>query len=152
VTASVEELAYAEGVRAVAEQSAVLEGLQARAGTLLAAASLVTSFLGGRALRGNFDFWSVVAVAAFVATSVLTIGVLWPRHRWLFVISAGGLLAAARTEGAADAARRAHEEVALRLERMFDENEETLRALFRTFRWACAFLIAEVVAWIADLV
>jgi hypothetical protein len=82
VPASVEELAYVEAVRAIEEQSNVLAGLQTSAGTLLAASSLVTSFLGGRALGNDFHLWSIVALGAFVATSLLTVGVLWPRHRW----------------------------------------------------------------------
>ena len=34
---------------------------------------------------------------------------------------------------------------------MFDDNEKTLRTLFRTFRWSAALLIAEVAAWILEL-
>ena len=146
-----EELAYVEAVRAVEEQSQVLANLQARAGTLLAAASLVTSFLGGRALGGSFHVWSGLRIAAFVGTSVLTIGVLWPRRHWRFDVSAAGLIAAARAETARDELAHAHEEVALRLGRMFDDNEKTLRTLFRTYRWSAALLIAEVAAWILEL-
>jgi hypothetical protein len=35
---------------------------------------------------------------------------------------------------------------------MFDDNETILRGLFRTFRGSAAFMIAEVVAWILELV
>src|SRR5439155_5634676 len=111
VAASLEELAYQESVRGLAEQSGVLEDLESRAGTLLAAAALVTSFLGGRALGGHFDTWSFVAVAAFVATSLAVIGVLWPRHSWRFVVSAGPFLAAATEESPTLAV--AHRELAL---------------------------------------
>jgi hypothetical protein len=111
VPASVEELAYFEAVRAIEEQSSVLASLQTRAGTLLAASSLVTSFLGGRALSGEFHFWSILALGAFVATSLLTVGVLWPRHRWRFVVSPARLIAAARAEPADDDVAKAHEEV-----------------------------------------
>jgi hypothetical protein len=152
VPASVEELAYVESVRAIEEQSSVLASLQTRAGTLLAASSLVTSFLGGRALSGEFHFWSIVALGAFVATSLSTVGVLWPRHRWRFVVSPARLIAAARADPADDDVAKAHEEVALRLERMLDDNRATLQSLFRTFRLSCVFLIAEVAAWILELV
>jgi hypothetical protein len=120
VPASVEELAYFEAVRAIEEQSSVLASLQTRAGTLLAASSLVT------------------------------VGVLWPRHRWRFVVSPARLIAAARAEPADDDVAKAHEEVALRLERMLDDNRTTLQSLFRTFRFSCVFLIAEVAAWISS--
>jgi hypothetical protein len=44
------ELAYETSVRAIADQASVLESLRSRAGTLFAATSLVTSFLGGGVL------------------------------------------------------------------------------------------------------
>jgi hypothetical protein len=46
------KLAHQEGLRAIAQQQSVLDGLRGRAGTLLAVASLATSFLGGLALQG----------------------------------------------------------------------------------------------------
>src|SRR5205823_9240082 len=106
---SVQELAYVEAVRAIEEQSRVLASLQNRAGTLLAAASLVTSFLGGRALGGSFHVWSIAAIVAFVGTSILTIGVLWPRQRWRFDIRPAALIAAARAETVEANLARAHE-------------------------------------------
>ena len=130
----------------------MLEGLQTRAGTLLAASSLVTSFLGGRALGSDFHLWSIVVLGAFVATSLLTVGVLWPRHRWRFVVSPARLIAAARAGSTDDDVATAHEEVALRLEHMLDDNRTTLETLFRTFRFSCVFLIVEVAAWILELV
>src|SRR5207247_1624871 len=115
----------------------VLEDLESRAGTLLAAAALVTSFFGGRALGGHLDIWSFVAVAAFVATSLAVIGVLWPRHHSRFVVSAGAFLAAATAQGSSLAV--AHRELALRLEEMYDDNQQRLRQLFRMFRLSCTF-------------
>ena len=43
-------LAYDASVRAIEDQSRVLDDLRARAGTIFAAAALVTSFLGGLGL------------------------------------------------------------------------------------------------------
>jgi hypothetical protein len=128
----------------------VLEDLQSRAGTLLAAATLVTSFLGGRALGGHFHAWSIIAVAAFVVTGLTVIGVLWPRHRWRFVVSASAFLKAASDQSPTLAV--AHRELALRLEAMYDHNQQRLHELFALFRLSCAFLVLEVIAWIAELV
>ena len=45
-------LAYEASVRAIEDQARVLEDLRSRAATLVAAAALVTSFLGGTTLTG----------------------------------------------------------------------------------------------------
>jgi endonuclease/exonuclease/phosphatase (EEP) superfamily protein YafD len=150
MTGSIEELAYTEAVRGLQEQSGVLESLQSRAGTLLAGASLVTSFFGERALEHRLDFWSGIATAAFVMASLLIIGMLWPRHRWAFVLSARALLSAAASEPDASVVF-AHREAALQLEDMFDKNQGILRGLFRLFQFSSVFLIVEVVAWIVEL-
>jgi hypothetical protein len=47
------ELAYQEARRAITQQQAVLDGLRGRAGTLLAVAVIVTSFLGSIALPAD---------------------------------------------------------------------------------------------------
>jgi hypothetical protein len=43
-------LAFEEGVRSLARQKAQLDRMRSRAGILLSAAAIATSFLGGRAL------------------------------------------------------------------------------------------------------
>jgi hypothetical protein len=47
------ELAYQEGVRALDEQRIVIDAFRTRAGLLLSAAAIATSFLGGAALQGD---------------------------------------------------------------------------------------------------
>jgi hypothetical protein len=42
---------YEAAVRGAQDTAAILDGLRARAGTVFAAAALVSSFLGGQALR-----------------------------------------------------------------------------------------------------
>lgn len=44
------EIAYAEAIRALVEQQAAVESLRNRAGLLLSAAAITTSFLDARAL------------------------------------------------------------------------------------------------------
>jgi hypothetical protein len=44
------ELAYEASIRAIENQAAIVESLRSRAGTILAATALVTSFFGGHAL------------------------------------------------------------------------------------------------------
>jgi hypothetical protein len=67
-----EELAYAEAVRAIAHQAALLDGLRSRAGILLGATSLVMSFFGATALTDrDVSVWSALAIASFLGVAFL---------------------------------------------------------------------------------
>jgi hypothetical protein len=73
------EIAYREAVRAIEHQDAALDDLRSRAGTLLAAAAIVTSFLGGVALdNADPTCLSWFAVAFFVGVTISTGRVLLP--------------------------------------------------------------------------
>ncbi len=93
MTDSTEEIVYNEAVRATTEQEDSLDDLRSRTGTLLAAASLITAFLGSQALarhpiisvvrgqrvvQADLDFLAWSAIAAFVAVAVFTIVILLP--------------------------------------------------------------------------
>jgi hypothetical protein len=90
-------LAYEAAIRSVTDQSGVLEGLRARAGTMFAATALVTSFLGGQALtrierQGHLPTFHLVsvtgaAVLAFILVALATVAILWP-YRVRFSVSA----------------------------------------------------------------
>jgi hypothetical protein len=73
------EVAYREAARALDEQLTVFDGVQTRTGTLIAAAAIVTSFLGGQALTsGGPAGWTWIALAAFAGLLVVALLVL--RH------------------------------------------------------------------------
>jgi hypothetical protein len=79
------KLAYDEAVRALSQQQTVLDNFRTRAGILLSAAAIATSFLGGQALRqGSMSAWSWLAVLGFVGLSASTLLILWPRRDWEF--------------------------------------------------------------------
>jgi hypothetical protein len=144
-------------VRAIGDQSAVLEGLRSRAGTLFAAAALVTSFLGGQALRADTHLvvssYAGLAVACFVLAAILTLTILWP-FRLAFSLSASEFLAILDDRAAEDepvTADEAYRELALRLESNYDLNSRTIQGLFWCFRLAIVCLVAEISAWIVVL-
>jgi hypothetical protein len=86
-------LAYEEALRGVVQQQAVLTDIRGRAATMLGAAAVSTSFLGGIALQDQRPTgWSWVAVGAFVAVGLLTIWILLPRRGWTFRLSARKLI------------------------------------------------------------
>jgi hypothetical protein len=57
------ELAYAEGVRALIEQQAVIDSFRTRAGLLISGAAIATSFFGQASLRDGPSLWSWLAIA-----------------------------------------------------------------------------------------
>jgi hypothetical protein len=151
---SVSQLAYSEAVRAVDDQAKVLDNLRGRAGTLIAAASLVTSFLGGQVLakptltngslvRAHIDAAGWIALGAFVLLACLMLVILLP-YNWRLVMSPAVILQGANFE-------ETRVELAGYHENNYDENAKKLRPLFRVFILGCLALVVETVAWIVDL-
>ena len=151
-----EQLAYEEAKRAIDRQSNTLDGLRSRAGVLLAAISLATSFVGGLALRSD-DLSApdvgLAAAAIFFALLAggLCVAVLWPRAAWAFNLSADLLLPQLRASDES----RAFAQLALRLEKNYKKNERRLLrryvGLFWLFRGACLALGIETVLWLVML-
>ena len=77
-----EQLAYEEAKRAIDRQSSTLDGLRSRAGVLLAAISLATSFVGGLALRsGDRSRPNVGLAAAAIFFALLAVALFILRRR-----------------------------------------------------------------------
>lgn len=63
-------VAYEEAVRALSEQQGVIDSFRSRAGLLLSAAAITTSFLGSQALDGENTHWTAwLAMAAFAGVA-----------------------------------------------------------------------------------
>lgn len=149
-----EQLAYEEAKRAIDRQSSSLDGLRGRAGILLAAISLSTSFFGGLALgEDDLSRWAiavaVLAIVSFVVAAGACVAVLWPRAEWAFNLSAKRIIRQL-DETRPDEAT-AYRELALRLEVNHRANETRLEVLFRLFRTACVALAIETLAWLVLL-
>jgi hypothetical protein len=75
------ELGYEEARRALDGQERALTAFRTRAGVVLSAAAITTSFLGGQALTNHgFTTLSWIAIGAFAVLGVATLCVLWPDH------------------------------------------------------------------------
>jgi hypothetical protein len=94
-------------------QSDLLAELRGRAGTLLAAASLVTSFLGGAVLasptlekgvviRPPISSWGWLAIVAFRVIGLVTLTILWP-YIWRFEMNPLAIVDAAEAASVAPA-------------------------------------------------
>jgi hypothetical protein len=76
---------------ALDKQDAVLAELRARTGTLLAASSIVSSFLGATAIgRDGLSGWSIAALVALAASLALCLAILLPRSDRSFSIDGRG--------------------------------------------------------------
>jgi hypothetical protein len=81
--------AYDEAKRALDEQERVVAELRSRVGTLIAAATITTSFLGGRILSSHRLHplaWAAIGCFAFVGITLLAL--LWPWRGWRFTVNA----------------------------------------------------------------
>ena len=153
------ELAYEASIRAIENQAATVESLRSRAGTILAATALVTSFFGGRAFvrAGGFPLhlvsYTTGALASFIAASLLTLTMLLP-FTLRVTLSAAEILSFVENDPRADqlTATNVLREVALQYESMYDSNDRQLRILEACFRLAIVFLVAEVAFWLTALV
>jgi hypothetical protein len=155
-----ERIAYEESARTLASQEEQLVGLRARAGTLLAAASLVTAFLAPPALEmrdpatgtvvRHFDGTAWTATGAFVAVVIASLVVLWP-YQWLFGHSSHDLM-----DHLLDVDPPATEAIVLRHlayynDKNHSDNAVKVTRLFNVFGVGCVLLVVEIGLWLYTL-
>jgi hypothetical protein len=146
------ELAYQEGLRAITQQQAVLEGLRSRAATLLGVASLVSSFLGSIAVQeGRPDVWSWLAIGLFLVAVGCVLYILRSRRDWYFRTAPSVIIGSYVEDDPPAPLWAMHKQLAEHLETDFNANQENMKPLFRALDVASLALAAEVVVWLAVL-
>lgn len=134
------------------QQQQVLDNLRSRSGLLLAAASIVTSFLGGSALAGgglSIIGWSGVGV--FVLSTVSVVYILLPRGGWTFSMDADDL-----TKRYVKSQRHwTLPEVHLDLSRWWHKyiaaNQKKIDTLMYVYQAAALFLMVAILLFLLDL-
>jgi hypothetical protein len=149
VAEHITEIAYNEAVRGLDEQAAALREVRSRSGTLLAAASLVTAFLGADPLTEPLGGAAWVAVAFFVLVATCSVLILLSGD-WKFSASPRMIFQEVESAGTGSV-EAAYEELAHQLEAAHDENEERLDRTHWLIRGASVFLAIEVGTWIWSL-
>ena len=145
------ELAFEEAGRALDAQERAVNELRSRAGVLIAAAAITTSFFGSRAVAGEeFSGWVWVAVIAFAFVGGCVLMVLWPRSDWSFNASAADIIAE-YIEPEPVAFRLVQRDLALHRSAAYDRNARQLGRLFLVFRIGLVVLVVEVGAWVVAL-
>ena len=139
-------LAYELSQRMLAQQEMRLDELRARTGTLLAASSVATSFLGPRAIdRNGVDTLALLALTAFAVSVIGSVSILILNPRLVFGVRGTRLFKEerAREESIADVHRR----LGYWLELFFDQNQATVDRLFLVYQLAAVAVLAEVILW-----
>lgn len=146
------KLAFDEGGRALDAQERAVNELRSRAGVLIGAAAITTSFFGSKAATGGHlssAGWGAVTAFALVATAVLV--VLWPWRDWEFSASPEDLIATyVETESPATLGEM-HRDLALHRSTSYTSNARLLGKLFWAFRVGLILVAFEVGAWIVAL-
>ena len=138
-----EEITYDLALRALADQESALRDLRARTGTLLTAASLIASFLGGQAIaRAQLDVLVVLGVIAFAACVVLCIYVLLPKEGLIFAID--GPQAYQALYAVRDDEEEVHRWLTYWVQGFRNGNHATVKGLTRTFSVASVALLLEI--------
>jgi len=147
-------LAYEEAKLALEEQERAVSELRLRAGQLIAAAAITTSFFGGRVIGSHVHLASWVAIGCFIGLSLSVLAILWPRRDWEFALSPAQLIATyiEPTDDPPVDLPTIHRDLALHMGVSVQSNRRQLRWVFGAFRRGAILLTGEVVAWAIALI
>lgn len=144
-------IAYDEAVRALSQQQGMIDSLRTRAGLLLSAAAITTSFLGAQALDGGAPTAATwLALASFVSLSVAALAILWP-HRLEFTANPANVIESYVETKEPLSAAEIHRDLSLHMHDSYADNLAGQKQLASRFRLAGALLTVEVIFWIIDL-
>jgi hypothetical protein len=140
--------AYEEAARALCEQQGAVDNFRTRAGLLLSAAAIATSFLGGQALDGTRVSPAVwLALAGFVGVAIASLAMLWPR-RWELHANPRNVIDTYIETDRPAAIHELHRDLSLHMHASQYENRKGLRQLALYFQVASSLLTVEVALWI----
>jgi hypothetical protein len=142
------KVAYDEAVRALSEQQAVVDSFRNRAGLLLSAAAVTTSFLGAQSLQGgNSSVATWLALTGFVGVAMCSLAILWPR-RWEGAADPQDVVRTYIESAEPALIEELHRELSFHMRGSYLENRKGLRKLVVFLQIASLLLASEVVLWI----
>jgi hypothetical protein len=145
------KVAYDEAVRALSEQQATIDSFRNRAGLLLSAAAVTTSFLGAQALDGgSLSLFSWLALISFVAVAAASLAILWPRE-WDATANPRDVIKGYIESAEPVSIEELHRELAFHMRGSYLGNREDLRKLIVFFQVASVLLAVEVSFWIVAI-
>ena len=145
------KVAYDEAVRALSEQQAAIDSFRNRAGLLLSASVVTTSFLGAQALHsGDWSAFSWLALAGFVGVAAVSIAIFWPR-KWEVTADPRGVIETCIESAEPTSIGDLHRELSLHMYGSYLENHEDLEKLVVFLQVASVLLAVEVLLWIVAI-
>jgi hypothetical protein len=145
----VQQLAYELSRAALARQEEVMNELRARTGTLLAASSIVASFLGSRASDEGSGIFTLLALGVFVISVGASIYVLAPKQDLIFALRGSVLFEAEHDQPGG--LPETHRRLAYWLESFYEGNEAAIQWMFRAYWIATLAVLVQVVLWVLEL-
>jgi hypothetical protein len=138
-------------VRALSEQQDAIESVRSRAGLLLSAAAVTTSFLGAQALQGgSASLFSWLALLSFGAVAAASLAILWPR-KWEGALNPRDVIETYIESAELESMGDLHRDLSLHMHRSYLQNHEGLEQLVLFLRFASSLLTLEVVLWMAAI-
>jgi hypothetical protein len=150
VAESIEQLSFELTAGALAEQERGLSGLRARAGTVLAAASIAGSFFGAKTSHGSLGVLGVLAMASFALCVGSAIWILLP-HSFVFAFRGKTLLAESDHRGVSNV-MDAYRAAGIWVESHLATNRRKIASLSDCLAASCVLLVTEVILWTLSLI
>ena len=145
-------LAFDEGGRALDAQERSVNELRSRAGVLLAAAAITTSFFGSRIIgRGDPTLAGWCAIAAFALVAAAVLIVLWPWRDWEFNANPVELIATYVETASPATLAEVHRDLALHRSASWTSNARFVGRLHLALRVGLILVAVEVCAWVVAL-
>jgi hypothetical protein len=142
---------YQEAMRGLMQQQAGIQSLQARAATLIFAASFASSLLGSQALDDGLGVWDWFALGLLFAIGALAVLMLWPYYNLTFRFDPEDLLTRYVDVAEPLPMPAIHRELALRAKADWQRNGRVVRRLREALQLALVLLLVEIAAWLFSI-
>jgi hypothetical protein len=138
---------YAEAVRGLTQQQSLIEGVNARAGSLIFATAFTNSLLGNRALSDGLGAFDWIAIATLFVIGSLVVLMVWPYAQYKFRFSPEMLLGQFVDGETPVSLSAMHRALALRIEADMKDNWATFQRLRVMLQIALTLLLINIAAW-----
>jgi hypothetical protein len=142
---------YQEALRGLLQQQGAIQSLQARAATLIFAASFASSLLGSQALADGVGAWDWIALGLLFAIGAVAVFLLWPYYNLTFRFDPEDLLARYVDVAEPMSMPTIHRELALQIKSDWQQNGRIVRRLREALQLALILLLFEIVAWFVSI-
>jgi hypothetical protein len=142
---------YQEALRGLLQQQGAIQSLQARAATLIFAASFASSLLGSQALGNGLGGWDWTALGLLFAIGALAVFLLWPYYNLTFRFDPEDLLGRYVDVAEPPPMAAIHRELALRVKADWARNGRIVRRMREALQLALVLLLVEIAAWLFSI-